>query len=212
MMNSNIAMKNLNKTLEIIFLENISSNDWFLMGDFALCFLMGHRVERDIVVGLSRMDLLSLLTPRLNERMENLVIDYAEGLNFVKLKFSDFELSFVVERRLTDFEPFKVHLFSNIIQVENPLEIVAKKVFYRGLLLKPLDLIDIAVVYGSYPELPEVLIKNKLIPKPKEIFFEVLDKSMNSLKKYNNRELKNCDIRMIENFIEKIKKRNECKK
>jgi len=177
----NKIINNLKVTLEIIKLVNLPYEKYAWGGGSALAFKFHHRFSKDIDLFLYDPQWLGILTPRLNDDIEKLVKDYLEGPTFLKLYFSDFEIDFIVSRRLTGIPNFFIEIEDYKVPVESDIEIIAKKIFYKGLSLKIRDIIDIGTVYKNISpderkEMIKILAEMKLIPKPEEILFQNLNR------------------------------------
>jgi len=82
----------------------------------------------------------------------------------VKLFLPEEEIDFVASSTLTT-NPFEMHeVLGRNILLETPIEIVAKKLWYRGDRATPRDLLDLAVVidrhYSEILNHSEVFVKN----------------------------------------------------
>lgn len=187
--------ENLKIAINILNTGNIPFEKWVWGGGTALRWYYQHRDSKDIDIFFADPQLLGFITPRLNDKIESLVTDYVEGPTFVKLHFSDFEIDFIVCMNLTGLLPEWQHVGEYFIQIEKPEEIVAKKIFYKGLSLKIRDIIDIAIVYSDKPSLLEIITKRKLIPHPPEVIFKNLEKLKN---RFNEKDLN--EILMDKNF------------
>jgi len=157
-------------------------------------FKFHHRFSKDIDIFLYDPQWLGFLTPRLNDDMEKLVKDYFEGPTFLKLYFSDFEIDFIISRNLTGIPNVFVEIEGYKVPVESEVEIIAKKIFYKGLSLKIRDIIDIGTVYENKSpderrDMIKILAKMKLIPKPTEILFKNLNRFKTEIDEKNLKEL-----------------------
>lgn len=119
---------------------------WALGGGTVLMLHYHHRTSRDIDLFLKDPQLLTYLTPRLNERAAAIARDYVESSNFVKLTLAEGEIDFIVAPDLTARPHARRRIGRRTITVETPVEIVVKKAFYRAAELRSRDLFDLAVV------------------------------------------------------------------
>jgi hypothetical protein len=119
---------------------------WALGGGTVLMLYYRHRTSRDIDVFLKDPQLLTYLTPRLNERAAEIARDYVESSTFVKLTLDAGEIDFIVAPDLTAHPRARRRVRGHTITVETPVEIVVKKAFYRAAELRARDLFDLAVV------------------------------------------------------------------
>jgi hypothetical protein len=132
----------------VMFLEKagISSDRWIMGGGTVLMFHYMHRLSKDIDIFFNDPQLLTFLTPRLNDLVATYVSDYDEQSNFLKLRFSDGEIDYIVAPNLTGLEPFVMKVDDVSVRTDMPEEIVIKKIYYRTESLKIRDIIDIASV------------------------------------------------------------------
>jgi len=187
-------VKNLKIALEIIKQVNLPYEEYGWGGGSALAFKFHHRFSKDIDIFLYDPQWLGFLTPRLNDDIEKLVKDYFEGPTFLKLYFSDFEIDFIISRNLTGIPNVFVEIEGYKVPIESEVEIIAKKIFYKGLSLKVRDIIDIGTVYENKSpderrDMIKILAKMKLIPKPTEILFKNLNRFKTEIDEKNLKEL-----------------------
>jgi hypothetical protein len=100
----------------------------------------------------------------LGGRGEDVTTEYKDGTEFVKLFLPEGEIDFVASTTLTK-NPFEEHeVLGRNILLETPIEIVAKKLWYRGDRATPRDLLDLALViehnYSGILEHSDVFAKN----------------------------------------------------
>ncbi|MGQ0592020.1 MAG: hypothetical protein ACT4QB_05035 [Gammaproteobacteria bacterium] len=94
---------------------------------------------------------LIALSPRLNDHTEALTGRYLEQSNFLKLIFDGGEVDFIVAPSLTT-DPYRIKsVLGTETKVETPVEIVAKKVFYRPEEFFLRDVFDFAFVLDHDP-------------------------------------------------------------
>jgi len=190
----NKIINNLKMALEIIKLVNLPCEKYGWGGGSALAFKFHHRFSKDIDLFLYDPQWLGFLTPRLNDAIERLVKDYLEGPTFLKLYFLDFEIDFIVSRNLTGIPNTFVEIEKYKVPMESDIEIIAKKIFYKGLSLKIRDIIDIGTVYKNKSpdereEMIKILAEMKLIPKPTEVLFQNLNRFKTEFDEKNLKEL-----------------------
>lgn len=129
-----------------------SGVDWSFGGGTAMRLFFNHRESHDIDIFVTDAYVVSGLSPRLNDATENLTTDYSEQSNFLKLRFPEGEVDFIIGGRISD-EPFvSREIRGRVVQVETPLEIVAKKCFYRAETFNARDTFDLAVLIEREPE------------------------------------------------------------
>ncbi|MGE5578015.1 MAG: nucleotidyl transferase AbiEii/AbiGii toxin family protein [Syntrophothermus sp.] len=139
------------KAVQMLEAAGIPRNEWTFGGGTALALFLQHRESMDIDIFLHDAQLLSLLTPRVNKNLSK-VTDYTESSNFLKLKYPEGEIDFILAPFLTSNPWTLMDLEGKAVQVETPEEIVIKKLFYRAETLRVRDVIDTAAVYAARKE------------------------------------------------------------
>ena len=119
---------------------------WSFGGGTVLMLQYRHRVSRDIDIFLADPQWLGHLSPRLNDRAAAVTSDYVEQANVVKLILAKGEIDFIAAPALTDRPTRRRNLQGRRVLVEQPAEIIAKKVFHRAAAFKARDFFDLAVV------------------------------------------------------------------
>jgi hypothetical protein len=127
-------------------LEGVGVTAWALGGGTVLMLRYEHRTSRDIDVFLKDPQVLPYLSPRLSDRAQAIASDYVEGSSFVKLACEAGEIDFIVAPDLTAQPHETRRIGERTITLETPIEIVAKKAFYRAAELRTRDVFDLAVV------------------------------------------------------------------
>lgn len=123
---------------------------WSLGGGTVLMFYYAHRKSKDIDIFVPDPQFLGYVNPRLGGRGEEVTTDYRDGTEFVKLFLPEGEIDFVASSTLTE-NPFEEHeVLGRKILLETPIEIVAKKLWYRGDRATPRDLLDLALVIEQH--------------------------------------------------------------
>ncbi|CEP68712.1 Protein of unknown function DUF1814 [Moorella glycerini] len=138
--------------LAILAGQNITTDTWTFGGGTALALFLRHRESRDVDIFLSDAQLLSLLTPRLNEDVAEGVSDYTEGSSFLKLKYPEGEIDFIIAPFLTRNPWIIMEVEGVRVRVETPEEIIIKKLFYRAETLRARDIVDTAAVFAARKE------------------------------------------------------------
>lgn len=112
----------------------------------------GHRLSKDIDAFITDPQYLSILSPRLGGEDVWQCDAYTEAANHLKLIYAEGEIDFIVTAPITDLTAESMAiaeeqgLAASQIDVEHPVEIALKKLFYRAGMLKVRDIFDIAVV------------------------------------------------------------------
>lgn len=120
--------------------------DWTFGCGTVLALRHAHRVSRDIDVFVPDPQYLGYLTPRLSDVAAEGDPDYEEGAEFLKLRYPEGEVDFVVAGVLTHPGTECARVNGRQVNLETDVEIVAKKLFFRGNRFKARDLFDLAMV------------------------------------------------------------------
>ncbi|MGH8512903.1 MAG: nucleotidyl transferase AbiEii/AbiGii toxin family protein [Gammaproteobacteria bacterium] len=127
--------------------------DWTFGGGTALMLHCEHRRSKDIDIFLRDPQYLTALSPRLNDHTEALTGRYLEQSNFLKLIFDGGEVDFIIAPSLT-IEPYTITTVLGTetkTRMETPVEIVAKKVYFRPDEFAVRDVFDFAFVLDHDP-------------------------------------------------------------
>lgn len=156
-------LKRIQKSLRSALPRNTERKiNWSLGGGTVLMMKYRHRLSRDIDIFLPNPQFLSCFSPRVNDVIEADVEHYDEQAEYVKLFYNEGEIDFIVANRLLD-RPYNTFFkFGMEIPREDPLEIIAKKIFYRHKNLAKRDFFDLATVL-SRANNAEVLEIHKFI-------------------------------------------------
>lgn len=111
-----------------------------LGGGTRLMLALDHRISHDIDLFIRDPQWIGYITPRLNDRVEEVVADYEEAADHLKLNLPEGEIDFIVRGSLLNL-PDDVS-DETVFPLEPVAEVLAKKLFYRGSLLAPRDLFD----------------------------------------------------------------------
>jgi hypothetical protein len=111
-----------------------------LGGGTRLMLDLQHRISDDIDLFIRDPQWIGYLTPRLNDRFEDVVANYDEGSSALKLFLAEGEIDFIVGPSLLNLPDEKsTH---SPFSLEPIGEVLAKKLFYRGWAMTPRDLFD----------------------------------------------------------------------
>lgn len=120
-----------------------------LGGGTRLMLAMEHRISDDIDLFIRDPQWIGYLTPRLNDRFEDVIEGYDEGATSLKFRFPQGEIDFNVSMSLLGL-PNEVSIDS-AFELEPVAEVLAKKLFYRGWALTPRDLFDWRMIETKLP-------------------------------------------------------------
>jgi hypothetical protein len=119
---------------------------WSLGGGTVLMFYYEHRKSKDIDIFIPDPQLINYLKPDRNDFVEGLISKHYDNNDSIKLQFKEGDIDFVATSPLTK-KPYTIeNIRGREIKVETPVEIVAKKMFYRGTKALARDLFDLALV------------------------------------------------------------------
>jgi hypothetical protein len=156
--------------LDAIASDGFSIPRWSLGGGTVLMFYYNHRKSKDIDIFVPDPQFLAYINPRIGGRGEDITSEYKDSAEYVKLFLPEGEIDFVASSTLTK-NPLEEHkVLGRNILLETSLEIVAKKLWYRGDRATPRDLIDLAVVIAHHHA--EILDHYDIFLKNIEIFID----------------------------------------
>ena len=115
-----------------------------------LMLKLNHRISHDIDLFILNPQWIGFLSPRLNDKVRELVHGYEEDATFLKLKYPEGEIDFIVRMSLTGLPPETSE--KSLFLLEPVEEVLAKKLFYRGASLTPRDLFDWICIESIHPE------------------------------------------------------------
>lgn len=114
-----------------------------LGGGTRLMLALNHRISDDIDLFVDSPGWLPYVSPRLNDTHGTEPISYTEDADHVKWRFPFGEIDFIVRTNLLDPKDlWNPTAPETKFPLEPPLEVLAKKLFYRGWALTPRDLFD----------------------------------------------------------------------
>jgi len=135
-----LAMEQLDKA-------EIACGSWTLGGGTVISEICNHRTSKDIDIFLGNPQLLTALSPRVNDAVEDKLEDYQEMSNYIKLIFDEGKVDYIVAPQLSNAKPYEAQIEGRKIYIDDMAEIIAKKVFYRADNFKERDIFDLAMVY-----------------------------------------------------------------
>lgn len=142
----------LDRARRVLLSAGIGEGQWRFGGGTVLMLRYAHRLSKDADIFFSDPQLLAYVSPRVNDALEDELGDYAEQSNYIRLVFEEGKVDFIVARQQTALPPERFRLASGLeIFVDQPMEIIAKKIFYRSDEFRPRDVFDMAVVVNREP-------------------------------------------------------------
>jgi hypothetical protein len=125
--------------------------DWTFGGGTVLAMRHGHRYSKDVDIFVPDPQYLGYLTPRLSDEAAAGDPQYEEAAEFVKLLYPEGEVDFVAGPVLTDpgWRPATVD--GRSVRLETDVEILAKKLYFRGDRFRARDLFDLAMLLERDP-------------------------------------------------------------
>lgn len=137
-------------------LDSIRNSDlpmpkWSFGGGTALMLHYHHRASHDVDIFLEGPQWFPALSPRLNDVALAITDDYTEDTNFLKLVTPSGEIDFIAAQPLTRVPARTTTIHGRLTALETPAEIIAKKLRYRGALLRSRDVVDTAVALQHDP-------------------------------------------------------------
>lgn len=132
-------------------------DDWSFGGGTVLMRRFRHRVSRDVDLFVPDPQYLGYVSPRLNDKAEELTQKYLETEMSVKLYFPEGEIDFIASAPVTNDPPAVERILGRDVRVESTAEIIGKKVLYRGRAFTGRDLFDLALVATRDPAAIETI-------------------------------------------------------
>ncbi|OFA15814.1 hypothetical protein A4U49_10775 [Acidithiobacillus ferrivorans] len=126
--------------------------EWTIGGGTVLMFKYRHRLSRDVDIFITDAQYLTALSPRLNDKVEDLTAHYREDSRHVKLIFDGLgEVDFVAAPRLVVNSTQAATIRGRNVLLDKAEEIIAKKCFYRADGFTARDVFDMAVFLTKDP-------------------------------------------------------------
>ncbi len=133
-------------------LDEIGSNvKWTLGGGTALALKIHHRISYDIDIFVEDAGHLRALSPSRNKASRAITDRWQEPGHYLKLEREEGGIDFIVAARQTELTPWLYRFKNREVPVEEPAEILAKKLKYRGSRIIPRDIFDILSVHRFDP-------------------------------------------------------------
>jgi hypothetical protein len=131
---------------------------WTLGGGTALALKLNHRISYDIDIFLEDAGHLHALSPNRNSASRAITDRWQEPGHYVKLVRDEGEIDFLVAAQLTELDPWILPFERREIRVEQPAEILAKKLKYRGSRFAVRDIFDLLAIHAHDPTIVAVAV------------------------------------------------------
>jgi len=130
-------------------------------GGTVLSALWGHRYSRDVDLFTRDPQMLGFMRPYLNDTVASILgNDYAESTNAIKFKVGLGSIDLVAAGDvLPDTRPTTETFAGRMVEIEDPAEILAKKIFHRGTRGTVRDYVDLVEGMRHIPGLAKRLSK-----------------------------------------------------
>lgn len=125
--------------------------EWTLGGGTALALKLHHRISYDIDIFLEDASSLRALSPSRNKATRAITDRWQEPGHYLRLERDEGAIDFIVAARLTTPAPWLYRFKGREVRVEEPAEVLAKKLRYRGSRIIPRDIFDILAVHRVDP-------------------------------------------------------------
>lgn len=189
--------------------DNAGIADWTFGGGTALMTYYQHRRSKDVDIFMADAQLITYLSPRLNDFSEAFTREYSEQSNFLKLYFSGAEIDFIVAPHLTENYFISKKILEDLpeVRVETVEEICIKKLFYRAETLKIRDIFDIAAAirYDEQSLLDHIEVFRGKVDLLKVQFALAKSRYHDEIEKMDilDSELKRSALELFEKFLQK---------
>ena len=140
-------------------LDEVGSDiGWVLGGGTGLALKINHRISYDIDIFLENSAHLRMLSPNRNKASHSITDRWQEPGHYIKLEREEGSIDFIVSGRQTDMAPWSYGFKGRDIPVEHPVEILAKKLKYRGSRILPRDIFDLLAVHRYDPDIVKTCV------------------------------------------------------
>ncbi len=132
--------------------------DWTLGGGTALALKRHHRISYDIDIFLQDARHLRALAPNRNPAARAITDRWQEPGNYLRLEREEGAIDFILAARLTDLAPWLYDFKDRHIAIEEPAEVLAKKLKFRGSRLLPRDIFDLLAADRADPAIVKTAV------------------------------------------------------
>lgn len=177
MLHQELATKSLAFATEVLAELDIPKTEYALGGGMVLSNLYNHRISKDIDIFIWNPQYFDRLSPRADFVDRPEITYYHRDAIFFQAQTPNGKIDFILAGQITDYEATKRSFLGQDIYVEHPIEIVGKKLFYRGFEARPRDIFDLAVVADKYKN--ELLTEMRKFPNRLEEFSSKVFRNLN---------------------------------
>lgn len=144
--------RNALRAMDSVGAPVFAPGNWSLGGGTVLMRRYRHRLSRDVDIFVPDPQYLGYLDPDRNETVEALTPRHLKEANFLRLYFDHGEVDFIAAAPVTDKATTVETVLDRKVRVDTSIEIVAKKIRYRGAQFTARDVFDFALVAGKEPK------------------------------------------------------------
>ena len=127
--------------------------EWTLGGGTGLALKINHRISYDVDIFLKDAGHLRAISPNRNSAARAITDRWQEPGHYVKLEREEGSIDFIVAVQQTDLAPWRYEFKGRSIPVDEPAEILAKKLKYRSSGIVPRDIFDLLAIHHFDPEI-----------------------------------------------------------
>jgi len=158
-----------------------SPANWSFGGGTVLMRRFRHRISQDIDIFVPDPQYLGHLNPELNDAVEALAPKHLRESKSLRLYFPEGEVDFIAAAPVTDNPRVFERVLDREVQVDTSIEIIAKKIRYRGVEFTARDIFDFAMVAEKQPK--EIARIKPLLRKQRDVILGRLASSDKILRK-----------------------------
>jgi hypothetical protein len=132
---------------------------WTLGGGTGLALKLDHRISYDIDIFLENASHLRALSPNRNKASHAISNRWQEPGHYLRLEREEGVVDFIIAARQTDLRPWIYNFKGRDVPIEEPAEILAKKLKYRGSQIIPRDIFDILAAHRVNPAIVKTAVE-----------------------------------------------------
>ena len=131
---------------------------WTLGGGTALALALDHRTSYDIGIFFEDAGALRALSPDRNEATRGITDRWQQPGRHIKLERDEGEIHLVAAGPLTELAPWALPFQDRDVPVEQPAEVLAKKLAFQSSRLAPRDVFDLIAIHHHDATMIEVAL------------------------------------------------------